>query len=33
VQRGVQVLADLRKPLQDDKAKDVLFGAQQYQQR
>ena len=33
VQRGVQVLADLRKPLQDEKAKEVLFGSQQYQQR
>jgi GST-like protein len=30
VQRGVQVLADLRKPLTDDKAKDVLFGKTQY---
>lgn len=33
VQRGVQVLADLRKPLTDDKAKDVLFGNAQYQPR
>jgi GST-like protein len=33
VQRGVLVLADLRKPLQDDQAKHVLFGAGQYQQR
>jgi GST-like protein len=33
VQRGVQVLADLRKPLQDDKAKDVLFGAGQFAKR
>jgi GST-like protein len=30
VQRGVQVLADLRKPLTDEKAKDVLFGKTQY---
>jgi len=30
VQRGVTVLADLRKPLTDDKAKDVLFGKTQY---
>ncbi|MBC3935414.1 glutathione binding-like protein [Undibacterium rugosum] len=30
VQRGVQVLADLRKPLTDDKAKDALFGKTQY---
>jgi GST-like protein len=33
VQRGVQVLADLRKPLQDEKAKEVLFGAGQYEKR
>lgn len=33
VQRGVKVLADLRKPLQDDKAREVLFGATQYQRR
>ena len=26
VQRGVQVLADLRRPLTDDKARSVLFG-------
>jgi GST-like protein len=30
VMRGVEVLANLRKPLVDDKAKDVLFGATQY---
>ena len=33
VVRGVQVLADLRKPITDDKAREVLFGATQYQQR
>ena len=33
VQRGVQVLADLRKPLTDDKAKDVLFGNKQFVRR
>ena len=33
VQRGVAVLADLRKPLVDRQARDVLFGAQQYQKR
>lgn len=33
VQRGVEVLADLRKPLVDTQARDVLFGAQQYQKR
>ena len=31
VQRGVAVLSDLRKPLVDDKAKEALFGATQYQ--
>jgi GST-like protein len=30
VQRGVEVLAELRKPLVDDKAREVLFGATQY---
>lgn len=30
VQRGVQVLADLRKPLDNDKAREVLFGKTQY---
>ena len=33
VQRGLQVLAELRKPLMDDKAKEMLFGATQYQKR
>jgi GST-like protein len=33
VKRGVTVLADLRKPLTDDKTRDVLFGASQYQKR
>ena len=33
VQRGVEVLANLRKPLVDDKAREALFGAQQYQKR
>jgi GST-like protein len=33
VQRGVQVLADLRKPLVDDKARQNMFGAAQYQKR
>ena len=33
VQRGVEVLASLRKPLQDDKAREVLFGTTQYQSR
>ncbi len=33
VQRGVEVLANLRKPLVDDKAREVLFGKQQYERR
>lgn len=33
VQRGVEVLANLRKPLTGDKERDVLFGSQQYQRR
>jgi GSH-dependent disulfide-bond oxidoreductase len=33
VQRGVAVLADLRKPITDDKAREVLFGSAQYQKR
>jgi GST-like protein len=33
VQRGLAVLADRRKPLMDDKAKEMLFGAAQYQKR
>jgi len=31
--RGVQVLADQRKPLVDDKARENMFGAAQYQKR
>src|SRR5690606_27489376 len=33
VQRGVAVLADARKPLTDDKSRDILFGKTQYRQR
>jgi GSH-dependent disulfide-bond oxidoreductase len=33
VMRGVDVLADQRKPLTDDKARSALFGSQQYQRR
>jgi GST-like protein len=33
VQRAVQVLADARKPLLDDKARENLFGATQHQKR
>lgn len=31
VQRGLQVLAKQRKPLTDDKARDILFGKTQYE--
>lgn len=31
VQHGVAVLADLRKPITDDKAREMLFGQTQYQ--
>ena len=33
VQRGVEVLADRRKPLVDDKARETLFGSTQYRAR
>ena len=33
VQRGVKVLADLRKPITDDKAREVLYGKTQYEKR
>jgi GST-like protein len=33
VRRGVEVLAGLRKPLQDDKAREMLFGGEQYKRR
>ena len=33
VQRGVEVLAHLRKPLRSDKEREVLFGSTQYQRR
>ena len=33
VQRGVKVLADLRKPFRDDKEKEILFGKTQYERR
>lgn len=33
VQRGVRVLADLRKPLTDDATRDILFGKTQYAKR
>ena len=33
VQRGCEVLAGARKPLVDDKAREALFGSQQYQKR
>ncbi len=33
VKRGVEVLAGLRKPITDDKAREILFGNTQYQRR
>ena len=33
VQRGVAVLADARKPLTDDRAREALFGKDQYKKR
>jgi GST-like protein len=33
VQRGVKVLADLRRPLTGDKERDILFGKTQYAKR
>jgi GST-like protein len=33
VQRGVEVLAERRRPLLDERARDTLFGATQYRQR
>ena len=33
VKRGVAVLAAERKPLMDDKARQMLFGAEQYRAR
>ena len=33
VQRGCEVLADLRKPLTDDRSREILFGKDQYKAR
>ena len=33
VQRGVQVLASLRRPITGDKEREILFGSTQYQKR
>jgi GSH-dependent disulfide-bond oxidoreductase len=33
VQRGVEVLAGWRRPITDEKSREVLFGAQQYERR
>ena len=33
VQRGVKVFADLRKPIRDDKEREILFGKTQYERR
>jgi len=32
-QRGVAVMAELRKPVRTDEEREVLFGATQYQRR
>ena len=33
VQRGVEVLADLRRPITGDKEREILFGKTQYERR
>jgi GST-like protein len=33
VQRGVKVLADYRKPIRDEKEREILFGKTQYERR
>ena len=33
VMRGVAVLAELRKPIHNDKEREILFGSTQYQRR
>jgi GST-like protein len=33
VQRGVEVLAAQRRPINDDKSREVLFGKTQFQAR
>ena len=33
VQRGVKVMAELRKPIRDQKEREILFGKTQYQRR
>jgi len=33
VQRGVKMLTDVRKPVMDDRSKEILFGATQYAKR
>jgi GST-like protein len=33
VQRGVQVLAQARRPITDERSREVLFGAEQYKRR
>jgi GSH-dependent disulfide-bond oxidoreductase len=33
VQRGVKVLAEYRKPVRDDKEREILFGKTQYERR
>jgi GSH-dependent disulfide-bond oxidoreductase len=31
VQRGVKVMAELRRPITDEKAREILFGKTQYE--
>jgi len=33
VKRGVEVLASLRKPITNDKEREILFGKTQYEKR
>ena len=33
VQRGIEVLAELRKPIRGEKEHEILFGVTQYQKR
>jgi GST-like protein len=33
VQRGVKVLAEYRKPIRDEKEREILFGKTQYERR
>lgn len=33
VQRGVEFLAGLHKPIHDDRSREILFGSKQYEKR